>query len=164
MNSAVDPFLLVSGIAVVTTVSMLTVGLSLFLKETPDQDKNAVHPVEKPKTIKPAERIYGHQRRLIEAQRAWLAAESVPHQDQDAIADEGFEAWFAEFVDTNQNPSPNSVIPFDAWVLHYSAFCKEKGYPRLSDQQILNSIANMADANRCGLNEQGEILGAQLKL
>jgi hypothetical protein len=127
-------------------------------------------PVKPPAPMQPSETlVYGRRRNLIEAQRQWMAAESQPFealraQDDRKLAMEAFESWFDQFIEIQGPHVAGHVIPYDVWVLHYATYCDGHGCPKLGDQELFNALASYADANHCGVTENGELVGGQLKL
>jgi hypothetical protein len=158
------------GAAVITSVA-LVVGIVTAIEECNKPKKpQQAPPAPPPAPMRPSETlVYGRRRNLIEAQRQWMAAESQPFealrvQDDKKIASEAFESWFDQFIEIQGAHGTGSVIPYDVWVLHYATYCDGHGYPKLGDQELFNALASYARVNHCGITENGELVGGQLKL
>jgi hypothetical protein len=137
-------------------------------KKTKHVRKREPIPVAPPKPITPPLRRYGASRRLIEAQRAWMAAETPqPSVAGPSVHDESgraaFSYWFEQSFLIPEKPTADDVIPFEAWARSYVDYCNAHGYPKLTDQELFALIGEGANLNHCSVSEFGEFIGARLK-
>ena len=116
----------------------------------------------------PAAPVRRAARRLIEAQRAWMAAETPqPSVAGLSVNDEtgraAFSDWFEQSFLIPEKPAADDVIPFEAWARSYVDYCNAHGYPKLTDQELFALIGEGANLNHCSVSEFGEFIGARLK-
>jgi hypothetical protein len=168
------------------TVSFLTVAIAMMTDM--DRDRNAPaspstplpprrlwftwrkpEPLPAPQPIEPADIVYGAQRQLIQRQRAWMhdvaRAQVTAQLDGDTLKATGhaFADWFEKKITIPANATANDVIPFNAWVADYHAYCDAHASTRLNDGDLHEHMVSYSRSYDCTLDQQGNFHGGYLK-
>ena len=154
------------GGSLIAATALLSAG-----KASPEKPEAKPEPlyVGKPKALKPADRVYGACRFLIQGQRAWLADEAraqvAAQLDGDALRAAGnvFADWFETRVVIPANATASDVIPFNDWAADYVNYCDEHSISRMSDVVLHAHMDTYAKAYNCSLDAQGNYHGGHLK-
>ena len=131
--------------------------------------RKPLDPLPKPQPVEPANIVYGAQRQLIQRQRAWMA-EAARSQVAAQLDDHtvkatalGFADWFEKSIVIPANTSEDDVIPHNAWVADYHAYCDEHNAARFNDGDLHAHMLSYAHSYHCTLDQQGNYHGGHLK-
>jgi hypothetical protein len=151
------------------------------LSSPPSGERSA--PPPPPTEPTPPPRPIGHQRQMVERQRARLAQQaapaSAPHaqhgpatpqwqqeQSQHTVTDEagGFVAWLYDCLYVPDQPDVQDRISFAALIGNYYEYCNHRQFPAFQTDDFARSIIVNAPSARYGYDTQsGDMLGAKFR-